>query len=67
MKYIHYILTRFNVDLYNKNNTKWQKDKNGTNIDPEIWLENRFKLFETYCLPSIINQTSKNFKWIVLF
>jgi len=67
MKYIHYILTRFNVDLYNKNYIKWKKDKNGIDIDPEIWLENRFKLFETYCLPSIINQTTKNFKWIVVY
>ncbi len=31
------------------------------------WLEHRFSLFEKYCLPSIINQTCKDFEWIVLF
>lgn len=31
------------------------------------WLEHRFRLFEQYCLPSIANQTRKEFEWIVLF
>jgi hypothetical protein len=30
------------------------------------WLQHRFELFETYCLPSISAQTSKNFCWIVM-
>jgi hypothetical protein len=31
------------------------------------WLDERFNIFETYCLPSIINQTNKSFKWLVCF
>lgn len=29
------------------------------------WLEHRFRLFETFTLPSIDAQTSKNFDWLV--
>lgn len=31
------------------------------------YLSERFRLFEKYTLPSIQNQTSQNFQWIVLF
>lgn len=56
----HYILTRFNLRL-------WTKDKHRNNTRTKEWLKNRFELFEQFCLPSIINQTNQNFKWIVLF
>ena len=56
----HIILTRFNLLL-------WNKDKDGGPVRTTKWLKHRFLLFEQYCLPSIVNQTSKNFEWIVLF
>ncbi|WP_366809621.1 glycosyltransferase [uncultured Alistipes sp.] len=56
----HFILTRFNLKL-------WTKDKSNIPVQTEVWLNKRFDLFETYCLPSIINQTNQNFKWICLF
>lgn len=56
----HFILTRFNLLL-------WNKDKDGHKVRTMKWLEHRFSLFEKYCLPSIVNQTCKDFKWIVLF
>lgn len=56
----HFILTRFNLLLFNK-------DKEGRPVWSKEWLEHRFSLFEKYCFPSIANQTSKNFEWIVLF
>ena len=31
------------------------------------WLAHRFELFETYCLPSVLNQTSKKFIWNIYF
>lgn len=31
------------------------------------WLENRFLLFEKYCLPSVLKQSCREFKWICLF
>lgn len=58
--FYHYILTRFNLLL-------WRKDKEGNKVRSKAWLEHRFLLFEKYCLPSIVNQTCKEFEWIVLF
>ena len=55
-----YILTRFNLTL-------WQTDKNSNNTQTAEWLEQRFRLFEQFTLPSVLNQTDKKFKWIVLF
>ena len=56
----HFILTRFNLRL-------WEKDKNNAPVQTAEWLEKRFNLFETYCFPSILSQTCKDFKWICLF
>lgn len=56
----YYVLTRFNIRL-------WTKDKKGKPTQTEEWLKKRFELFEQYCLPSVANQSVKNFKWIVLF
>lgn len=46
----HYLLTRFNLAL-------WIEDKNGAAIDREEWLKRRMALFETFCLPSVKNQS----------
>ncbi len=56
----HFILTRFNLRL-------WRQDKNGSAVRTREWLEDRFELFEKYCLPSIESQTCKDFEWIILF
>lgn len=56
----HFILTRFNLLL-------WQKDKGGCKVRTNEWLEHRCSLFERYCLPSMKNQTCQDFKWVVLF
>lgn len=56
----HYILTRFNLLL-------WNKAKDGRKVRSKKWLEHRFLLFEQYCLPSVKNQTCLEFVWIVLF
>ena len=60
MEVFHYILTRFNLKL-------WREDRLHQSTRSEAWLEKRFQLFETYCLPSICNQVFKDFTWIVLF
>lgn len=56
----HFILTRFNIRI-------WTQDKNGKAVRTFDWLKHRFEVFERYCLPSIVNQTCKDFEWIVLF
>lgn len=59
MKLHHFILTRFNLPL-------WTEDKHGHRIDRKAWLDERLDLFEKYCLPSIKNQSCKDFTWILL-
>lgn len=63
IEYIHVVMTRFNVGLYSE--SKWTHDKNGVLIDPDAWMEERFNLFEKYCLPSFKSQTIKAFEWFV--
>lgn len=56
----HLILTRFNLHI-------WKEDKHGQPTLTEEWLRERVMLFETYCLPSLMAQTCKDFKWVILF
>jgi hypothetical protein len=35
-------------------------------VTTEEWLVHRFKLFEEYCLPSVLNQSNKQFHWCLL-
>ncbi|WP_147819293.1 glycosyltransferase [Salidesulfovibrio onnuriiensis] len=58
MDYHHFIITRFNVNIYD--------------IDfparlEETWLAERFDLFQKFCFPSIRAQHNQNFTWLVLF
>lgn len=56
MNYNHIILTRFNLQ-YEETST--------IHIDAQ-WLEERFRLFDCYCLPSITRQTTQAFTWVIL-
>lgn len=58
----HFLITRFNLRA-----AHWQTAKNGSPVLTKEWLKNRFHLFETYCLPSVVNQTEQNFTWLVFF
>lgn len=60
----HYLITRFNIiqAWYNQYTTV-----SGVRIQSEEWLTERFRLFEEYCLPSVAQQTTKDFEWLVLF
>jgi|SRR5690554_3801652 len=58
----HFIATRFNL----KPDT-WKTAKDGSPIRTETWLEERFDLFEKYCLPSVVNQKNQNFYWLIFF
>lgn len=35
--------------------------------DPDEWMQHRIKLFEKYTLPSVLNQTCRNFQWLLSF
>lgn len=60
--YDHFIITRFNLKK-----DDWRSDKNSGKILDALWLSERVELFKNYCLPSVLHQTSKNFKWFIFF
>ncbi|WP_299334745.1 glycosyltransferase [uncultured Psychroserpens sp.] len=45
----------------------WQSDKTGNQVNDEVWLKDRYDLFQKYCVPSITHQSEKDFKWLVYF
>ncbi len=57
----HILITRFNLPK------RWNSDKQGNEILDTVWLEERFDLFEIFCIPSIEGQTCKDFEWWVYF
>lgn len=58
MTFEHYILTRFALSYF---------EGVGDACLDEQYLDYRFSLFESVCLPSVKSQTCQNFKWLVLF
>lgn len=55
----HIIITRFNL-IVNKS------EPVPKNLSDD-WLDQRFKLFSSFCFPSVKNQTNQNFQWFVFF
>jgi hypothetical protein len=64
MDYRHFIVTRFNLRI---DNPAMSRDKSGKEVLTREWLEHRLAHFEKYCLPSVLNQSEKNFRWILYF
>lgn len=62
MKFTHYVITRFNIP-----SSGWQHDKNNKIVRDVAWYEKRIALFEQFTLPSMMNQISKDFVWLVYF
>lgn len=59
----HFLLTRFNVRLTFDLPPEPQQP-----VHPGIdaaWLTHRFDLFERFCLPSVLGQTSDRFQWLL--
>ena len=54
----HFVLTRFNIASEGRE----EAIRNSPG-----WLERRFELFETYCLPSMAAQTINTFRWLIYF
>ncbi len=61
MIFDHYLITRFNQAMSKSWNTPHSK------LLDEVWLDRRRVLFEKYTKPSILSQTVRNFKYIMLF
>jgi hypothetical protein len=60
MKFSHFLLTQFNLRNFPTSSqsayNQWLE-----------WTRDRIILFKAYCLPSILNQTEKNFSWLIYF
>lgn len=56
----HFVITLFNIKIY-------QKDKAKRDVLTDEWLRERLDLFERYCLPSMKQQTDKDYVWLCLF
>jgi hypothetical protein len=54
----HFVITRFNIA---------SEGREAAIRNSAGWLDRRFDLFETYCLPSMAAQTVKAFRWLVYF
>lgn len=54
MKKRHYLLTSFHVN-----------NQPDTLLPDETWLRARIPLFERYCLPSVLQQDTQDFEWMV--
>ena len=56
--FCHFLLTRFNVRL---------RPDDPRTVPSDQWFEARIRLFEKYCLPSVLAQIEPNFTWLVFF
>lgn len=61
-QFVHVIMTRFNVPTKG-----WNETRSGYKPLTEEWMDDRFKLFRTYVLPSYKNQTNQNYIWLTFF
>src|SRR5690554_1070145 len=58
MKFQHFLITQFNLRNF------WTTEVK--DIERWInWTKDRIKLFEKYCLPSVLNQRNQNFSWVI--
>ncbi len=58
----HFLVTRFNLRV-----DTWETSKGGAKVLTDEWYEERFRLFETYCFPSVKNQADQDFVWCIYF
>jgi hypothetical protein len=64
MGYRHFIITRFNLRI---DKSGLSKDKSGNEVLTNEWLEHRISLFRSFCFPAVVNQSEKNFLWLLYF
>lgn len=62
----YFIVTRFNLAVNFRPNSKKFKQSDKPWLDTQ-YLEHRFDIFEKYTFSSLMSQTDKNFKWLVMF
>lgn len=60
--FTHYLITRFNIKV-----TGTGPEVLDSSVADEDWFQARMKLFKLFCAPSVLEQTSTNFKWLIYF
>jgi Putative rhamnosyl transferase len=63
----HFVLTNFNIrfDFGRRDPEGELVDLRDARVRTPEWLEQRFRLFEGFCLPSLTNQTCLDFTWLL--
>src|SRR5579859_6150981 len=61
LNFQHIVITRYFVRFSERTDIRAVLAANSN------WLEERFELFRSYCFPSVINQSVKNFTWLLYF
>lgn len=56
----HFVVTRYNVGMYSRPDTA-----NQLGLDPDDWMEERFRIFSAVTLPSLKAQSCQNFEWLL--
>ncbi len=60
MNFLHFVITQFNLRNFplseNNDLESWKE-----------WTRRRIVLFRDFCLPSLLNQTTSNFTWLIYF
>lgn len=57
----HLLMTRYNIPVkFGSQGAEWDP------LDPD-YLSQRQRLFERFCIPSVLRQRCKDFRWIVFF
>jgi len=60
MDFLHFVITQFNLRDFPVSDPdgykKWLR-----------WTRDRIGLFRDYCLPSVLNQSNKDFTWLIFF
>ena len=60
--FIHYLITRVNIRV-----SAYGPEKMDSPAMDDAWLNDRIELFLRFCIPSVLEQTSKNLTWLIYF
>jgi len=60
MNFSHFLITQFNL-------RNFPKSSYAAHEEWLSWTRDRIVLFKTYCLPSVLQQTVKDFSWLIYF